>query len=93
MSWTKEPVFYPDTMVYYWPSTGDDERILIAARGGPGKFQVTGWLQIEGLKKEHEGDYTCVAKNSEKKVHAKARVKVEQLEAKVKYLLKKQKHL
>lgn len=64
------------------PLPGDDERILIAARGGPGKFQVTGWLQIEGLKKEHEGDYTCVAKNSEKKVHAKARVKVEQLEAK-----------
>ncbi|XP_046341009.1 insulin-like growth factor-binding protein-related protein 1 [Haliotis rufescens] len=55
---------------------GDDQYMLTAARGGPGAFQITGWLQIEGLKKSHEGDYTCVAKNSESKDYAKARIKV-----------------
>lgn len=55
---------------------GDQENMLIATRGGPGKFQVTGWLQVEHLNKEQEGDYTCVAKNKHASVHAPARVLV-----------------
>nr|KAG5698767.1 hypothetical protein BaRGS_032186 [Batillaria attramentaria] len=59
---------------------GDDNRMVTSSRGGPGKFMVTSWLQIEGLEKYHEGDYTCVAFNQhgeEQHVDkAKARVKV-----------------
>ncbi|KAK6186074.1 hypothetical protein SNE40_008180 [Patella caerulea] len=55
---------------------GDDEFTLTAARGGPGRYQVTGWLQIEGLRKRHEGDYTCVVQNKHNKDMSKARVKV-----------------
>jgi hypothetical protein len=32
-------------------------------RGGPEKYQITGWLQIVDLQKIHEGDYTCKAQN------------------------------
>ncbi|ESO82900.1 hypothetical protein LOTGIDRAFT_184700 [Lottia gigantea] len=55
---------------------GDDEFTLTAARGGPGRYQITGWVQIEGLRKTHEGDYTCIVQNKYKKDTAKARVKV-----------------
>ncbi|CAG5121163.1 unnamed protein product [Candidula unifasciata] len=55
---------------------GDDDHIVIATRGGPGKYQVTGWLQIEHLLKRHEGDYTCIAANELKEDRAKARIKV-----------------
>ena len=45
-------------------------------RGGPEKWQVTGWLQIMDLQKEHEGDYTCVAQNEHGVDKATARVNV-----------------
>ena len=57
-------------------STGDDQNIVTSTRGGPGKFQVTGWMQIENLLKRHEGDYTCIAVNEQGKSEAKARIKV-----------------
>ncbi|CAG5125986.1 unnamed protein product [Candidula unifasciata] len=55
---------------------GDDNHIVSSTRGGPGKYQVTGWLQIEHLLKRHEGDYTCIAANEHKEDRAKARIKV-----------------
>ena len=48
----------------------------INTRGGPEKWQVTGWLQIIDLKKEHEGDYTCTASNEAGSQKASARVNV-----------------
>ena len=45
-------------------------------RGGPEKWEVTGWLQIIDLQKEHEGDYTCVAQNEHGVDKATARVNV-----------------
>ena len=46
-------------------------------RGGPERFTITGWLQIMDVQKHHEGDYTCVAQNSQGMSRATARVKVE----------------
>ena len=45
-------------------------------RGGPEKWQVTGWLQIIDLQKEHEGDYMCIAQNDFGQAQASARVNV-----------------
>jgi len=45
-------------------------------RGGPEKWQVTGWLQIIDLQKQHEGDYTCIAQNEHGVDKATARVNV-----------------
>lgn len=58
---------------------GDDNRMVTSGRGGPGKFMVTTWLQIEGLEKHHEGDYTCVAFNQHHTDKATARIKVVEL--------------
>lgn len=55
---------------------GDDCKMVTSSRGGPGKFMVTSWLQIEGLQKYHEGDYICVAFNQHHTDSAKARIKV-----------------
>jgi hypothetical protein len=55
---------------------GDDNHIVISTRGGPGRYQVTGWMQVEGLMKRHEGDYTCIATNEHKDDKATARIKV-----------------
>jgi len=55
---------------------GDDDHIVTAQRGGPAKYQITGWMQIEDLMKRHEGDYTCIAENKYKKETATARIKV-----------------
>jgi len=59
-----------------FPVTGDDLRISVNMRGGPEKWQVTGWLQIVDLQKQHEGDYTCVAQNEHGVDKATARVNV-----------------
>lgn len=54
----------------------DDLHISVNMRGGPDKWQVTGWLQIIDVKKDHEGDYTCIAQNEFGSVQATARVNV-----------------
>lgn len=82
---TCEAIGFP-TPTVYWEVTransktfelpGDDNYLVTTLRGGPGKYQVTGWLQIEGLQKKHEGDYTCVAHNVHNTDRATARVKV-----------------
>ncbi|XP_051870599.1 kazal-type serine protease inhibitor domain-containing protein 1-like [Pristis pectinata] len=42
---------------------GDDVHISVQARGGPERHGITGWLQIQGLKKSDEGTYTCYTWN------------------------------
>lgn len=54
----------------------DDLHISVNVRGGPEKWQVTGWLQIMDLQKSHEGDYMCVAMNEFGIVRAVARINV-----------------
>lgn len=63
-----------DLETIYLPS--DDLHISVNMRGGPGKLQVTGWLQIIDLQKTHEGDYTCIAQNEFGVSKATARVNV-----------------
>ncbi|XP_060068118.1 insulin-like growth factor-binding protein-related protein 1 [Ylistrum balloti] len=55
---------------------GADKDISMNLRGGPEENQVTGWLQIMNIAKIHEGDYKCVAKNTEGSDDASARLKV-----------------
>lgn len=55
---------------------GDDNNVSMNLRGGPESNQVTGWLQVMNLAKMHEGDYTCIAKNTEGDVTATGRLKV-----------------
>lgn len=59
---------------YYLPS--DDLRVSVNMRGGPERWQVTGWLQIMDLAKSHEGDYTCIAQNKYGMDEATARINV-----------------
>lgn len=63
-----------DGQMVYLPS--DDLHISVNMRGGPEKWQVTGWLQIIDLQKQHEGDYTCIAQNEHGVDRATARVNV-----------------
>ena len=63
-----------DGKVEFLPS--DDLHVSVNMRGGPEKWQVTGWLQIMEMEKKHEGDYTCVAQNIHGMAKSTARVKV-----------------
>ncbi|XP_034398473.1 kazal-type serine protease inhibitor domain-containing protein 1-like isoform X1 [Cyclopterus lumpus] len=51
---------------------GDDPHISVQSRGGPLKFEVTSWLQIEGAEPEDSGTYRCVARNNVGSVSASA---------------------
>uniref|UniRef100_H3B7P9 Kazal type serine peptidase inhibitor domain 1 n=1 Tax=Latimeria chalumnae TaxID=7897 RepID=H3B7P9_LATCH len=51
---------------------GDDPHISVQSRGGPMKYELSSWLQIEGLTKEDVGTYHCVAHNKLGSVTAKA---------------------
>ncbi|XP_053548453.1 kazal-type serine protease inhibitor domain-containing protein 1 [Bombina bombina] len=42
---------------------GDDPHISVQFRGGPQKYEVTGWLQIQSVRVTDEGTYRCFAKN------------------------------
>lgn len=48
--------------------------VSINSRGGPEKNEVTGWVQIMDIQKQHEGDYVCVAINEVGTAKARARV-------------------
>ncbi|XP_059193588.1 kazal-type serine peptidase inhibitor domain 3 [Centropristis striata] len=43
---------------------GDDPHISVQSRGGPLKFELSSWLQIEGAAPEDSGTYRCVARNT-----------------------------
>lgn len=54
----------------------DDEHISVNSRGGPEKYEVTGWVQIIDVQKWHQGDYTCRAENELGTAESTARVSV-----------------
>ncbi|XP_078105812.1 kazal-type serine peptidase inhibitor domain 3 [Sander vitreus] len=51
---------------------GDDPHISVQSRGGPLKFELSSWLQIEGAGPEDSGTYRCVARNNMGSVSASA---------------------
>lgn len=52
----------------------DDEHIAVQARGGPEPFEVTAWVQIQGLRETDQGVYTCHAQNDLGEAEASATV-------------------
>ncbi|XP_043912428.1 kazal-type serine protease inhibitor domain-containing protein 1 [Protopterus annectens] len=55
---------------------GDDPHISVQFRGGPQKFEVSGWLQIQQIRITDEGTYHCYAKNKIGEATAAARLTV-----------------
>ncbi|KAM4031670.1 kazal-type serine protease inhibitor domain-containing protein 1 [Anomaloglossus baeobatrachus] len=55
---------------------GDDPHISVQFRGGPQKYEVTGWLQIQSVRVTDEGIYRCFAKNKIGEVMAGAALTV-----------------
>ncbi|KAM9475026.1 kazal-type serine peptidase inhibitor domain 3 [Clarias gariepinus] len=43
---------------------GDDPHISVQSRGGPQKYELSSWLQIEDATRVDSGTYRCIAKNS-----------------------------
>ncbi|XP_061749830.1 kazal-type serine protease inhibitor domain-containing protein 1-like [Nerophis ophidion] len=43
---------------------GDDPHISVQSRGGPLRFELSSWLQIEGAGPQDSGTYRCIARNS-----------------------------
>lgn len=50
--------------------------ISVVTRGGPEKYQVTGWLQVDEASKHHEGYYICVAHNKHGSDKQTGRIKI-----------------
>ncbi|XP_053727354.1 kazal-type serine peptidase inhibitor domain 3 [Synchiropus splendidus] len=42
---------------------GDDAHISVQSRGGPRRFELSSWLQIEGAQPQDSGSYRCSARN------------------------------
>ncbi|KGL85030.1 Kazal-type serine protease inhibitor domain-containing protein 1, partial [Tinamus guttatus] len=55
---------------------GDDPHISVQFRGGPQKYEVTGWLQIQDVRVTDEGTYRCFARNKVGEVVALASLTV-----------------
>lgn len=55
---------------------GDDPHISVQFRGGPQRFEVTGWLQIQAVRPSDEGTYRCLAHNALGQVEASASLTV-----------------
>uniref|UniRef100_G3STS2 Kazal type serine peptidase inhibitor domain 1 n=1 Tax=Loxodonta africana TaxID=9785 RepID=G3STS2_LOXAF len=55
---------------------GDDPHISVQFRGGPQRFEVTGWLQIQAVRPSDEGTYRCLARNALGQVEALASLTV-----------------
>ncbi|KAG7489961.1 kazal-type serine protease inhibitor domain-containing protein 1-like [Solea senegalensis] len=51
---------------------GDDPHISVQSRGGPLKFELSSWLQIEGAEPGDAGTYRCIARNNLGSVSASA---------------------
>ncbi|XP_077103512.1 kazal-type serine peptidase inhibitor domain 2 [Siphateles boraxobius] len=54
----------------------DDSSTAVQARGGPRRFELTGWLQIQRVGPTDAGVYTCTARNAFGEVSASARLQV-----------------
>lgn len=55
---------------------GDDPHISVQFRGGPLKYEVSGWLQIQGIRSSDAGVYLCCAHNKLGEVSAAANLTV-----------------
>uniref|UniRef100_UPI00398E6E5D kazal-type serine protease inhibitor domain-containing protein 1-like n=1 Tax=Pristiophorus japonicus TaxID=55135 RepID=UPI00398E6E5D len=55
---------------------GDDPHISVQFRGGPFKYEVSGWLQIQGVRNTDSGVYHCSARNKLGEVSAAASLTV-----------------
>ncbi|XP_016418340.1 kazal-type serine peptidase inhibitor domain 3 [Sinocyclocheilus rhinocerous] len=42
---------------------GDDPHISVQSRGGPQKYELSSWLQIEEASQTDSGTYRCIARN------------------------------
>ncbi|KAB5567923.1 hypothetical protein PHYPO_G00238360 [Pangasianodon hypophthalmus] len=51
---------------------GDDPHISVQSRGGPQKYELSSWLQIEDATRADSGTYRCIAKNGLGNVSATA---------------------
>lgn len=54
----------------------DDDHVAIQTRGGPESYEITSWVQIQGLRREDEGVYTCHASNELGIAEASAQVSI-----------------
>ncbi|RVE68787.1 hypothetical protein OJAV_G00094880 [Oryzias javanicus] len=55
---------------------GDDPHISVQSRGGPLKFELSSWLQIEKAEQSDSGTYHCIARNDLGSVTASAVLRV-----------------
>ncbi|KAI3367879.1 hypothetical protein L3Q82_026709, partial [Scortum barcoo] len=55
---------------------GDDPHISVQARGGPLRYTVSTWLQIEGLHISDAGVYSCISHNAVGETSASAQLTV-----------------
>ncbi|XP_004580002.2 kazal-type serine protease inhibitor domain-containing protein 1 [Ochotona princeps] len=55
---------------------GDDPHVSVQFRGGPQRFEVTGWLQIQAVRPSDEGVYRCLARNALGQTEAQAMLTV-----------------
>lgn len=67
------------------PLPSDDPHIAVQSRGGPGNYEVTGWLQLLDITEVDQGTYSCIARNSEGEVKASAKLIVTDAKTKPKY--------
>ncbi|KAL2099221.1 hypothetical protein ACEWY4_005701 [Coilia grayii] len=59
---------------------GDDPHISVQARGGPQRFTVSTWLQIQGLHLSDAGMYLCISHNALGEASASAQLDVLRIE-------------
>ncbi|KAM9842972.1 kazal-type serine protease inhibitor domain-containing protein 1-like [Aulostomus maculatus] len=55
---------------------GDDPHISVQIRGGPQRYTISSWLQIEGLRVSHAGVYSCISHNALGETSASAQLTV-----------------
>ncbi|XP_036406878.1 kazal-type serine peptidase inhibitor domain 2 [Megalops cyprinoides] len=70
----------------------DDSNMAVQARGGPRRFELTGWLQIQKVRHADEGVYTCTARNKFGEVSASARLQVVEKDSQLAHQLQLQKN-
>uniref|UniRef100_UPI00358F912A insulin-like growth factor-binding protein 7 n=1 Tax=Myxine glutinosa TaxID=7769 RepID=UPI00358F912A len=74
VTWVKLPRIGSDAKVEMLP--GDRENLAVQTRGGPEKHEVTGWVLINPLRDEDDGEYECQAKNKGGRVSAMGQIHV-----------------
>ncbi|XP_071327462.1 kazal-type serine protease inhibitor domain-containing protein 1-like isoform X2 [Trachinotus anak] len=55
---------------------GDDPHISVQARGGPQRYTVSTWLQIEDIHMSDAGVYSCISQNALGETSASAQLTV-----------------